>query len=348
MTSKPDYFRTFCRVSKAFAATQSRERLLELIVESAIETMDGKAACLFLEDREEDLFIPAAQKGLSSRYLHANPLKARRLMAAMKDGGYLAFPDATSDPRLERLEAKRAEGIASILSVPVQAGGRFIGALSLYTATRRDFSKEEIEFLSALAEHGGIAIQHARLLEQIRKNAGLFLSLSSNINASLDIRKILHILTAETCDVLEIKGVVIQLERQPAGVLEVVASHGVGEGVLKALGQSRDSSTQQAMGGAVVSVPSLRNDASIRFAAEAAASGVDSMLCLPIRSRDQVLGIMRVFGDEGQRYDEETVTLLKALALTGGLAIENAACYLRLEDDMKSLKEETWSHRSWF
>jgi hypothetical protein len=36
------------------------------------------------------------------------------------------------------------------------------------------------------------------------------------------------------------------------------------------------------------------------------------------------------------------------LAQTGGLAMENAACMLRLQDDMNNLKQDIWSHRSWF
>ena len=50
MTKEKDYFRTFCKVSKAFGTTLASEKLLDLIVQSAIDTMDAKAACLFLAD----------------------------------------------------------------------------------------------------------------------------------------------------------------------------------------------------------------------------------------------------------------------------------------------------------
>jgi hypothetical protein len=40
--------------------------------------------------------------------------------------------------------------------------------------------------------------------------------------------------------------------------------------------------------------------------------------------------------------------LVNALAQTGGLAIQNALLYLALQDDMKELKDDVWSHRSWF
>jgi GAF domain-containing protein len=40
--------------------------------------------------------------------------------------------------------------------------------------------------------------------------------------------------------------------------------------------------------------------------------------------------------------------LVSDLAQTVGLAIQNALLYLALQDDMKELKDDVWSHRSWF
>jgi len=40
--------------------------------------------------------------------------------------------------------------------------------------------------------------------------------------------------------------------------------------------------------------------------------------------------------------------LVSDLAQTGGLAIQNALLYLALQDDMKELKDDVWSHRMWF
>ena len=75
MTREMDYFQTFCKISKAFGTTATKKELLSLIVESVVDSMAGKAACLFLADRNQDVFVPAAQAGLSEKYLHANPMK---------------------------------------------------------------------------------------------------------------------------------------------------------------------------------------------------------------------------------------------------------------------------------
>ena len=104
-----NYFETFCKVSNAFGSTRDKDKLLDLIVESAVETMDGKAACLFCIDSETDLFMPTAQMGLSENYLHANPVQAKKLVDGLEKNGFLAFLEATTDPRLENHDAKKAE-----------------------------------------------------------------------------------------------------------------------------------------------------------------------------------------------------------------------------------------------
>ena len=348
MAKKRDYFKIFCKVSKAFGTTLGKEALLDLIVESAIETMDAKAACLFLADEKRDIFVPTAQKGLSDNYLHAKPMRAKSVVQAIIKGGYLAIPDATTDPRLENHEAKKAEGIASILDVPVMVRDKLIGVLALYSATARDFSTDEIEFLTALAEQGGMAIQRARLLERIQKNSMLFLDLASNINASLDVKKILHNLTVDLSEALGMKGVIIRLLNKETGNLQLVASHGLSEQFLNKGPVSAEKSVTQAMKGETVIIDNVEDDKRLQYRDEVIQEGIVSMLVVPIKVKDDVIGIMRLCSAVKRDYPEDIILLVNALAQTGGLAIQNASLYLALQDDMKELKDDIWSHRAWF
>jgi GAF domain-containing protein len=348
MTKEKDYFRTFCKVSKAFGSTLSKEKLLDLIVESAIDTMDAKAACLFLADEKHDIFVPTAQKGLSDNYLHAKPLRAKSIVQAVLKGGYLAIRDATSDPRVENHEAKKAEGIASILDVPVMVRDKVIGVLALYTATVRDFSSDEIEFLTALAEQGGMAIQQARLLERIQKNSMLFLDLASSINSSLDVKKIMHNLTVDLSEALGMKGVIIRLLNKETGELQLVASHGLSEDFLNKGPVSAEKSVAQAMKGETVIIDDVENDMRIQYREAVIREGIVSMLVVPIKVKDDIIGIMRLCSEVKREYPEDIILLVNALAQTGGLAIQNASLYLALQDDMRELKDDIWSHRAWF
>ena len=348
MAEKRDYFKTFCKVSNAFGSTLGKEDLLNLIVESAIETMDAKAACLFLSDEQRDLFVPAAQKGLSENYLHAKPLRAKDIVKAVLKGGYLAIKDATTDPRVENHDLKKAEGIASILDVPVMVRDKVIGVLALYTSDVRDFSGDEIEFLAALAEQGGMAIQRSRLLERIEKNSMLFLDLASNINSSLDVKKIFHNLTVDLSEALGMKGAIIRLLNKETGNLQLVASSGLSDKFLNKGPVSAEKSVTQAMRGETVIIDDVESDDRLQYRDEVIQEGIASMLVVPIKVKEDVIGILRLCSAVKRHYPRDIIVLVEALAQTGGLAIQNASMYLALQDDMKELKDDIWSHRSWF
>jgi GAF domain-containing protein len=310
--------------------------------------MDAKAACLFLADEEKDVFVPMAQKGLSENYLHANPIRAKKIVDEILKEGYLSFYDATTDSRLENLETKKTEGIASILSVPVMIKEKAIGILSLYTAKHRDFSKDEINFLAALADQGGIAIGRARLFERMSMNSMLFLDLTSSINSTLDINQVLHILTAEICEALGMKGVFIRLLNHETGNLDLVASYGLSEKFQNKGPVSIEKSIAQALKGETVIIEDVSTDNRLQYKEDIIKEGIVSMLCVPIKAREEVIGVMSLFSSTGRKYPEDVIILVNALAHTGGLAIQNASMYLSLQEDKKSLEEDMWSHRSWF
>jgi GAF domain-containing protein len=348
MTRETDYFRTFCKISKAFGTAATKNELLDLIVKSAADSMGGKAACLFLADERQGIFVPTAQTGLSDNYLHASPLKARKIVAALEKEGWLAFPDATSDPRLENHAAKKAEGIASLLTVPVKVKNRVIGVLSLYTAETHDFQTDEIDFLCALADQGGIAIEHNRLLRRMNKNAMLFLELASNINSTLDIQKVLGNLTENICDTMGMKGALIRLMDEDTGSLKLVASHGLSDAFLEKGAITSTETAARALKGETIVISDATTDERIRFKDAMKSEGIVSMIVTPILARDKVIGVMRLYSGVQREFPSDLMVMVEALAHQGGLAIQNASMYLKLQEDKKSLEEDIWSHRSWF
>ena len=343
-----DYFKTFCTISKALGSTLETEKVLDLIVRSAVDAMDGKAACLFLADRDGDVYVEKAQFGLSSSYLHADPVEARKVEKDLLKKGYIAVYDATSDPQVSNHKAKKKEGIASILVVPINVNDTIIGVLTLYTSSHRDFTQEEIEFLTALAEQGGLSLEQARLVGRIRENTRIFHQMAANINASLDIREILKNLTETLCKTLDVKGVSIRLLRKETGEMPIVASHGLSDEFLYKQKGSIQKQTDKTLSGETVVIDDIATDSRVQYLPDVEKEGIQSALFVPIKSQDEVVGIMRLFSSVKKRFERETIELVNALAEQGGLAIQNASLVLMLQEDNKNLKQDMWLHRSWF
>jgi GAF domain-containing protein len=348
MTTGKNYFQTFCNISQAFGTAATVDELLHLIVQSATETMNAKGACLFLADQKQDVFVPKVRFGLSDKYIHADPIKAKKLTGALQKTGFLMFEDATADPRLENHEAKKEEGIASILTVAVMAGGRLIGILSLYMANRHTFTDQEIVFIKALAANGGIALKKARLLERIEKNSILFLDVVSAINSSLDIKDVLHSMSEKFCNAFGMKGVTIRLLNEDTNTLEMVANYGLSETFINKGYISAEKRVTEALHGKTIVIEDLTKDKRLQYHEETKAEGIISMVCVPIRSREKNIGVMCLYSSCTRKYHQDFLTVIEAIAHIGALAIQNASMYLALKEDKKSLEEDIWSHRLYF
>jgi GAF domain-containing protein len=348
MDEKKDYFKTFCKLSQAFGTAATQDDLLCLIVQYAIETMEGKAACLFLADEKGDFFIPVTQKGLSPQYMHTDPLKTQHILDALLKNGYLSFVDATTDPMLDNHGAKKAEGIASILTVPVRVQSRTIGVLSLYTSSQRDFTSDEIGFLRALAEQGGMAIEKAGLLERVQKNALLFLELAATMNSSLDIKHILNSMTAEVSKALDIKGSDIRLLDRTKKELTMVSSFGLSENFLRNTRINHSDMTRSALNGNAVVIKNINQDDTCPFKDILEQEGIGAMIMTPVVAHKDVIGTMSLYSDTPRPFSSDVKQMIQALAHQGGLAIQNASLHLKLQEDKKDMETDIWSHRAWF
>jgi GAF domain-containing protein len=348
MTDKSNYFKAITKVSRALGTTLDRDEILHLIVQSAVENMGGKAASLFLLDEKKGTYVPVAQTGLSKNYIHAGLDHVRKQIPVLREKGYIHYMDATTDPKAANRELKEKEGIVSMLVVPVMVQGKLIGTLCLYTADARRFADQEIEFLTVLSEQGGMAIEHARLIEKIRAYTRMFLDVAENINSSLELKDILQALTTDVAKAIGVKAASIRLLDEERANLKLVASYGLSEKYLNKGPISAEKSIAEALKGKTVIVKDASQDKGVQYKKEKKEEGIVSILCVPIRAKKEVIGVLRLYTAKPHEFTEQEIIVVTALANQGGLAIQNASLYLMLKSDMKELKEEIWSHRCWF
>ena len=76
--------------------------------------------------------------------------------------------------------------------------------------------------------------------------------------------------------------------------------------------------------------------------------GIATILSVPIKTKEKVIGVLRLYCGTPRQFSEDEIMLVTTLAYLGGLAIQNASLYLMCQADMETLKDELWSHRSWF
>jgi GAF domain-containing protein len=143
-------------------------------------------------------------------------------------------------------------------------------------------------------------------------------------------------------------GVSIRLLNKESGDMPIVASHGLSDDFLYKEKGSIQKSVEQTLEGATMVIEDLYEDPRVQNRTEAKKEGIRSALFVPIKSKDEIVGIMRLFSNVKQHFSEDTINLVNALAEQGGLAIQNASMLLMLQEDNRNLEQDMWVHKSWF
>ena len=156
------------KITRAVAMTRDPEEATLLIVESVKTALEAKGCALLLFNRKTDELELAASYGLSDEYINKGPLSAMHSIANSLKDGPVAISEVMDDPRLQYPEEAQKEGISAILSVPIIVGRNPIGALRVSSAEPWEVSLEEVNFVQAVAQIDGMALEMSRLYKGLK------------------------------------------------------------------------------------------------------------------------------------------------------------------------------------
>ena len=156
-------YETLIKITGAISTMRDPEEVVLVTVESVKTALDVKGCALFLVNRKTAELKLAASYGLSDNYLNKGPISSMKSIAESLKEGPVAIYDVSDDPRIQYPEEAQKEGIASILSVPISVHGNVIGALRVYTSQPWEFTLEDVNFVQAVAQIAGMAIDLCRL-----------------------------------------------------------------------------------------------------------------------------------------------------------------------------------------
>ncbi|MFC1712237.1 SpoIIE family protein phosphatase [Candidatus Poribacteria bacterium] len=159
---------TLYEVSKVLTSTLELDDALKLIVETTANMMGVKACGLRLHDKLTGEMLLKAVYGLSQEYIHKGRVFVWKGLYkdVIYDENVAIVDDVAEDPRLEYIEEAVAEGIVSMLSVGLVIRGETVGTLSVYTAQRHAFGRDQIRIFKGIANEASAVIERALLYEE--------------------------------------------------------------------------------------------------------------------------------------------------------------------------------------
>lgn len=120
----------------------------------------------------------------------------------------------------------------------------------------------------------------------------------------------------------KVKGASILLYDEAEKQLFRVGSYGIGESYLSKGPVFLNDADDAFAKGEPVFVQDLQNDARVQYPEEAAAENIKAMLSFPIKSRESVVGLLRIYHSESIVLHYEDLDSIAVLVLHLGLVIE--------------------------
>jgi PAS domain S-box-containing protein len=147
--------------------------VLATLVESARDLCNVPQGVIFL--RHGDVYLISKQLGYPpefEQYLVENPVRANRGSGAGRaalTGEVVHIPDVLADPDYGLTELQRHGRYRAVLSVPLLREGEVVGVFSLSRTDPVPFTPRQIELVHTFADQAVIAIENARLFEELRE-----------------------------------------------------------------------------------------------------------------------------------------------------------------------------------
>lgn len=166
------YLERIVKVSQILNSTLSLEPLLQIIIQSATELTNTEACSIMLLDKNTGELRFAEATGDSEQLKKVSvPLENSIGGWVIRKNRPLLIRDAKNDPRWHGgVDESIAFETRSILGVPLKVRDRTIGVLELVNKKGdQNFTEDDIQIAITLGAQAAIAIENARLLDELQE-----------------------------------------------------------------------------------------------------------------------------------------------------------------------------------
>jgi signal transduction histidine kinase len=331
-------------VARAITSSLDVQPLLERIVDQASLLLGASRVSLALLERTHPTPVIrfAAARGLSRRFTEElRPLHWRdgTTPTAIHERRPVWSADLLDDPEFDLSPTTRAtveaEGYRAVLSVPLLARDRPLGALALYRDAPGPFSEDEIDVMQLFAAQAAIAVENAALYRRAQSRAEKLTTLSTLtrlITSAASSHEVFGAVAEAAARLLDARSSQVWVDDPAAGLLRAQGSYTVdpvlqaavrlteiphGSGVTAQVYASREA----------VFVPDLRREPRWLNRELLRLTDVRFYAGIPLVAGDHVVGVLSLLFDAREEFTDEEKELARMLADQAAIAIRQAQLY---------------------
>jgi len=297
-----------------------------------------------------------------AKTLRLQPGRGSVVGRVLLEGKAVQIADVLADPEYTYLEPQRKAGYRTFLGVPLLREGNPIGVLTLGRKTVRPFSDKQIELLTTFADQAVIAIENARLFDELQSRTQELTrsvaelkalgEVGQAVSSSLDLTTVLGTILRHACEISRTGGGAIYVLDPAQGVLRLEAGHNMSEELIEAVRAHPSRIGDPIVGecaaqGVPVEVADIENRRDHPLFEVLRKSGVRALLAVPLIHKERAIGVLLVRRVYAGGFAPETVKLLQTFAAQSSIAINNARLFREIEEKSHQL-EIASLHKSQF
>jgi GAF domain-containing protein len=342
------------------------QTVLDTLVESAVTLSGAHTGTIF--QRVGELFHLTASFGYSAEMLaygHSHPIAPgmeSNVGRTALHGKVVQIPDVLADPDFRAHGYQRIGNFRAMLGVPLMRNGKVEGVFSLARPDPGPFSQRQAELVQTFADQAVIAIENARLFDELQaRTEDLRESLQQQTatadvlkvisRSTFDLQTVLQTLVESAARLCEADMVSVTRPRGGGPHHYHVASFGFSLEWFEAmqtwpLEPGRGTLIGRTLlEGRTVHIPDVLADPEYTSSRAQQLGGFRAVLGVPLLREGIAIGVFMIARSEPRPFTEKQVQLVTTFADQAAIAIENVRLFdevqARTEDLRESLQQQT-------
>lgn len=188
------------------------------------------------------------------------------------------------------------------------------------------------------------ALEKRKVLKETKHLENAYRDATKAISSSLNLNEVLGLIVKSVVNLLNLKGCSVNLLDDRRKKLETRVAFGLSERYLAKGPIDADKSMKESVEGKTIFIEDVAHDPRIQYPSEAKDEGIVSILSIPLKAQNKVIGVLRAYTGESHQFTDTEMDLVNKLAEQAGIALMNARLYQDVMEDYESLKKELPSH----